>query len=543
MRTRAFLFCLGWAFCCATPALSQSLDDDPTVAQVSEGGSLADGYDVILLVGQSNMAGRAPLVAGEADAAVHPRIFMWHPISGIVPAQDPLVHQEPRQTGTAGPGLTLAKAYLRRIPSNRKVLLVGAAYGGTSFVQDVTMATSRWNFSKQAFESVPNLHHRWIATSDLNVGGDLYRGAVRRANDAMAAAGPTARLVGIVWHQGESDAVHGGAGAYASHHRNLIAALRANITGASGSTPMVVGEFNPCFLAACPQRTGAQPTPDTFQTLLRYFHSLRQSVPYTAWVSSAGLGWMADGTHFDLASTRELGRRYADKLFEASMNLPQPEVDLKVYNGRYFNVGTAIGGDPLSSRMTSNAVVGGTVTPVQSAVHGEVTRIDAAAGSLAVGFDATAMNQSYTKMAWIKLTTAAYTNNMMAGLNSMHRHHLNAPAGRLSAGHGGTTTVTYVQSDSIIPVNTWAHVAVVYDINAKTMTLYVNGSPVKTATGVPAAPVASGRVEMQLSRYGNGSSTYGIDGHMIDNKLYRGALSPTQVKAVYGFELASKSAY
>lgn len=109
--------------------------------------TLSDGYDVVLLAGQSNMAGRAILDASDPDAAVNSRIFMWDPVNGIVPAKDPIVHQEPIKNGTAGLGLTFAKEYLQRIPSNRKILLVGAAYGGTAFYKEVLIPTDRWNFN------------------------------------------------------------------------------------------------------------------------------------------------------------------------------------------------------------------------------------------------------------------------------------------------------------------------------------------------------------------------------------------------------------
>jgi len=488
------------------------------------------------------MAGRATLNTSDSDAATDPRIFMWHPISGIITAQDPLVHQEQRNIGTAGLALTFAKEYLKTIPSNRKVLLVGAAYGGTSFYEDVTAPKARWNFTQQAFENVSNLHHRWMVTQNTAVGGDLYRGAVRRANDAMAAAGSGARFVGILWHQGESDAVVGGADDYATNHRALMAAFRSEITGATSTTPIVVGEFNPCFMAACPDRTGAQPTAETFQKILNYFHTLPETMHNTAWVSSAGLGWMSDGTHFDLPSIRQLGRRYADKFFEAKNDLPQPITDLKIYNQKYFNVGRSLHNDPLSARIDGNVTIQGTVSNIPSAEHGYVVKIDNTLGSLAINTDGSLFNSSYTKMVWVKLNTLSYTNNLIAGLSSAQRHHLNIPNGRPAAGHGSSTT-TYVQSPSSISVNTWAHIAVVYHQGSQVMKLYVNGVLADTALSVPSAPLQSGAMDLQLSRYGTGSSTYGIDGLMIDNKVYQTALNATQIAAIYNFELTNKAGY
>lgn len=529
----------------SSAAFAQSLDEDPTVNGVDPTGSLADGYDVILVAGQSNMAGRAAKVAGDPDGAIDPRVFMWNPASGTIgAAYDPLIHQEPTAASTAGLALTMAKAYIKTIPSNRKVLLVGAAFGGTSFNEDVTAPTSLWDFTTKTFNyQAPNLHHRWMATLDPAVGGDLYRGAVRRANDAMAKAGPTARFVGILWHQGESDSVNGGAPTYATNLQNLITALRSNITGASSRTPVVVGEFNPCLLAACPARTGTQPTVEAFNQILNYFHALRSTTPYTAWVSSAGLTWNSDGTHFDLPAIRELGRRYAAKLQEAQFNMPQPEVELRMYGTKYFNVGTSIELSPLSARINGNATPAGTVTTVTTTERGNVLKVQAQAGSLETPVNGTLFNGSYTKMAWVNLATLGYSNNLVSALNPTQRHHLSMPGGRLAAGHGGTTTVTLVQAPNIVTTNTWTHVAVVYNASAKTMTLYVNGTAVSSASQVAAAPAASGTLALQFSRYGQNATSYGLDGSMGDARVYRAALTSSQVHAVYRFGAAYRSGY
>lgn len=527
-------------------ASAQTLDEDPTVNGVENSNSIADGYDVLLLAGQSNMAGRALIASNDPDAATDPRITMWHPTSlTIVTAKDPLIHQEPLKAGTAGLGLTMAKAYLKTLPANRKILLVGAGFGGTSFSEDVTVAVNVWNFTSRSFAQRTNMHRRWMPTNDPTIGGDLYRGALRRVNDAMAAAGPTARFAGILWHQGESDSVvAGGPQIYSTNLQNLIAALRANITGASGRTPVVVGEFNPCLMAACPSRTGVQPSAETFNTLLDAFHTLRNNVPYTAWVSSAGLNWMSDGTHFDLVSIRELGRRYGAKLLEAQYNLPQPEVDFKMYGTKYFNVGTSINLSPLNSRIIGNVTPTGTVSIVKTTERGSVAKISAQAGSLETPVSGTLFNESYTKMAWVNLASLTYTNNLLSAANPTQRHHLMMSGGRLAAGHGSTTTVTHVQAPAAVTPGTWSHVAVTYDAASMVMTLYINGVAVSSASNIAAAPAAaSDPLPLQFSRYGQTSTSYGIDGSMTENRVYRRALSASQVHALYRFGTLYRSGY
>ncbi|MFY7863970.1 sialate O-acetylesterase [Roseateles sp.] len=267
------------------------------------------GYDVVLLAGQSNMAGRGAIPSPlDEDGQPDPSIMMWDPVRGIVPAKDPIIHTELGNKPTAvGMGLTFAKAYLadakRRGEPERKVLLVGAAWGGTGFSEDV-----------------PQFHHRWVATDDPAIGGDLYRAAVQRANAAIQAAqaqDSSSRFRGILWHQGESDANKAGSANYAQQHKALMNALRMNISGAVG-TPLVVGEMTPCFMVHCNAPSG-KAGPDAYRRqVFDYIHDIAAQVPNSAWVSSEGLASNGpkDEIHFNTASQRELGRRYAQKFSE-----------------------------------------------------------------------------------------------------------------------------------------------------------------------------------------------------------------------------------
>lgn len=266
------------------------------------------GYDVILLAGQSNMAGRGvvrnPI---DADGTPDPAIKMWDPANGIVEAKDPIVHPElgSKPTGV-GLGMSFAKAYLAKLRSsgypNRKILLVGAAWGGTSFIQND-----------------PTYRQRWLATDDAALGGDLYRGAVQRANAAVRAAlarDPSSAFKGILWHQGEGDVNYKGAPSYATHHVQLITRFRDNIAGARHA-PVVVGEFTPCFISRCEPAVGKSSVED-MALFLNYLHTISDHLPHSGWVSSAGLSGNGPGDqiHFDLPSQRELGKRYFAKFWE-----------------------------------------------------------------------------------------------------------------------------------------------------------------------------------------------------------------------------------
>src|SRR5438128_1532181 len=85
-------------------------------------------------------------------------------------------------------------------------------------------------------------------------------------------------------------------------------------------------------------------------------------------------------------------------------------------------------------------------------------------------------NTSYTKEAWIYVTTSGSSRNIISSTNAPFW--LNA--GFLNAGHGGN--FSQVADPTIITLNKWTHVAVTYDAATTTMKLYRDGVLVNTAT-------------------------------------------------------------
>jgi hypothetical protein len=502
------------------------------------------GYDIFLLAGQSNMAGRGRVPTPiDVDGQPSTAIKMWDPARGIVAASDPLLHPEAGSKPTAvGPAMSFAKSYVAYLNDvgypNRRVLLVGAAWGGTSFVEDVAQ-----------------LHRRWIATSDPAVGGDLYRTAVSRANAAITAAvaqAPGSQFKGILWHQGESDLVRGGAGAYAANHKALMIALRSKITGAA-SAPIVVGEMTPCFWSQCESsvRTVSQGDRDLF---LRYLHRITIELGKAAWVSSAGLqgNEAGDQIHFNTASQRELGRRYFAKYWEASHALPSPVIELKSYDGKLFNVGSAIdfdaryNTDAQSVREDGNVAITGGVQLVNDSARGNVVKIDNSAGQLRLLVDANLFGASYTKMAWIKLRSANYRNHLLSGDNASQSHSLytSLPSKHWSAGHSTATNRNniFVSQPIIAALDVWTQVAVTYDAAGQSMRFYVNGVLSSTQLAVPPASTSTAPTTLNMSGFGS-RNDYGIDGQMISNRVYTQALSSAQIQAMFTFERNSQTGY
>ena len=502
--------------------------------------SSAPGYDVILLAGQSNMVGFGTGPDTAADAAVSPRVFMWnYNTNAIVPAQDPLIMNQ--SAANIGPGLTFAKAYAASIAANRNVLLVGAARGTTGF------------------------NNGWLAPNTTGGDSSLALDAVILANNAMAAAGSGARFIGILWDQGENDILaSSGAAAptYADQYQtnlvNLVRYFRAGITGATSATPFVVTEMNYYWLTS----NYSAPSNGTVYNstwvapsiqIQRALHTLPDVLNNTAWTDTAVLA--GDGTngliHYCALSQRQIGRRDADRLFEAQLGLPQTQTQLVASSGYFIDEGRSyLDAYPYNYYPATT----GTVTATADAARGTIAQIAQAQGFLTVNVAANTFNGSYTKMAWFKPGSTGYYNNLVSGNTNGQAHYLLALTSSstqlaIYGGHSnGSSLPNTVNAVVAAPAGQWENIALVYDAAAKTMTLYYNGVVVSSATNVAAAPqvTATGTLPLEFGSYGpgtNGSANGGVDGAMGGNRVWTSALTAAQVSAIYQHELLYRAGF
>jgi hypothetical protein len=218
---------------------------------------------VFLLIGQSNMAGRAAL--DEEASMPTARVFRFGPYGAWEPASDPLHQQELGYAGT-GPGMSFAHVLAKAMP-DIEIGLVPCAVGATALA-------------------------RWVK------GGDLFENAVQRTRAALENGGI---LAAILWHQGESDArSEADAATYSARLAGMIHNLREEL-GAEDA-PFIAGELG-TFLTPADFPGAAQ--------VNAALHELAGRAARCMCVSSAGLVDKGDRKHFDTASQRELGRRYA----------------------------------------------------------------------------------------------------------------------------------------------------------------------------------------------------------------------------------------
>jgi hypothetical protein len=219
-------------------------------------------YQLFLLIGQSNMAGRGKVEA--VDRVPIPRVLMLNKELEWVPAIDPVHFDRP----VAGVGIarTFGRVLADANPS-ATIGLIPAAVGGTSL--------DEWK---------PD--------------GKLYNDAVRRARAAMKSG----RLRGILWHQGEGDCTAELAPTYRDRFASFIARLRADLDAAD--VPVVVGELGEYLMKPGDRHVYARAVNEQLALI-------PLKVPHSGFVSSAGLQPKEDGVHFDTPSAREFGRRYA----------------------------------------------------------------------------------------------------------------------------------------------------------------------------------------------------------------------------------------
>ena len=249
------------------------------------------GKQIFLLMGQSNMAGRG--VLDTETKAINKDIFMLDKSGNWVIAKDPLHFDKP--SAGVGPGLSFAQTMLSE-NKNIQIGLIPCAWGGSPI--------KVWSPGAKYFDNFP------------------YDEAIARAKTAMQKG----VLKGILWHQGESDNSPEKASVYLEKLKQLISNLRRDLD--QPNLPFVAGEI------------GYFNKSDNINSVI---NKLPEEVKNTAVVSAKDLKDKGDHLHFDAASARELGVRYAaamkklkseilDKTEKPSVVLTFDDAEISHYN-------------------------------------------------------------------------------------------------------------------------------------------------------------------------------------------------------------------
>ncbi|HRJ70631.1 MAG TPA: sialate O-acetylesterase [Terrimicrobiaceae bacterium] len=237
------------------------LPPEPTAPRVARG-----NFDLFLLMGQSNMAGRACVEAG--DRLPQPRVVVLGADGQWISRGEPVHFDKPRTVGL-GPALSFGKT-VAAADSGKTIGLIPCAVGNTPL--------ERWE-----------------------KGGDLYDAAIRR----WRAASSSGILRAILWHQGESDSNgEQEAKSYGKRLARMVTDLRVDLQ--SGDVPFLAGQLGDFLI---PRSDGEFPHAEIVNEGIR---RLPEYVPQAFAVPAANLGHRGDTVHFDGPAVRELGHRYAE---------------------------------------------------------------------------------------------------------------------------------------------------------------------------------------------------------------------------------------
>ena len=219
-------------------------------------------FHLYLLVGQSNMAGRGKIEL--QDKVAVPRVLMLNKANEWVSAVDPISFDKTIA------GVSLGRTFgieMAKVNKEVKIGLIPCAVGGTPI-------------------------RRWQQQ------GDLYQAALKRAKIAQK----DGVIKGILWHQGEGDSgKEETAKIYEAQLHAMVTAWRKDLGGVN--IPIVVGEMGRFYKRA------------KFKHLVdAALKALPSKMKHAAWVSAEGLEHKGDVVHFNAASYRELGKRYAAEM-------------------------------------------------------------------------------------------------------------------------------------------------------------------------------------------------------------------------------------
>lgn len=221
--------------------------------------------EIYLLIGQSNMAGRAAIEAQDLDSINNVFLFTGNDIKPWEKAANPLnkysTVRKRMSMQKLGPGYGFAKE-MAETRHGKKIGLVVNAKGGTSI-------------------------------EEWKPGDTLYNKAIKQTKKALK----NGILKGIIWHQGEANASK--YNKYMLKIIELIAALRKDLN--TPNLPFVAGQLS-----------SDKPKRNNFNKMIL---ELPAKVKHTGIVTTENTSTI-DETHFDSESQRLLGKRYAEALLK-----------------------------------------------------------------------------------------------------------------------------------------------------------------------------------------------------------------------------------
>jgi hypothetical protein len=230
--------------------------------------SSVEPKEIILLIGQSNMAGRAELLP--SDMQIVKNAFVLDSLNQWSPLKSPLnIHSS-----------------IRKIASMQRFNL------GYSFAEEIVLSETIKPLGLVVNARGGTKIHQWIP------GTHYYQEAVRKSSLAKGIGG---KIVATLWLQGESNLndLDENYKNYFNNLKSIIYALRKDLE--NDEMIFIAGELNK-----------NKPENEIFKKMLSRINT---EVPNAGLVISEGTSTF-DGTHYDNKSLKIIGKRFAQEFKE-----------------------------------------------------------------------------------------------------------------------------------------------------------------------------------------------------------------------------------
>ena len=225
--------------------------------------------DIILAIGQSNMAGRGPIPA--EDSGVMPNVYLLNRDLFFEPAAQPL----------------------NKYSTIRKELRIQGVSPSYKCMLDIQTKTNKsWGLvmNPQGGSSIK----LWYKPGKAN-----YDATLLRAREAQKHG----KLRAIIWNQGSTDNKDAKADdfvTYKAQLKEMVAHLREDLK--EPTLPFICGELSE--------------RPDFIEFNQKVIRTVKDYIPYSDFVTSEDTHLLEDNIHFDAESANKMGVRYAQKVLE-----------------------------------------------------------------------------------------------------------------------------------------------------------------------------------------------------------------------------------
>lgn len=276
-----YLFIVFLSLSCLTVFAScTGKPDAPDPVGGTDGGQPKKEYDVFLLIGQSNMAGRGLMLEGDENVFSE-NVFLLDDEGRPEAASNPLNKYSTIRKKISYQAINPGFSFSRKVSetTGRKILLVVNARGGSNI-------------------------NEWVPGKETEIENDnggkvklcFYDEAVERAQEAMAYG----ELKAILWHQGESNSSN--PDGYLDKLKTIADGLRQEL--GVRDIPFIAGEIAQWHQNA-----------SKFNPVI---HEIGETISNSDYVSSKDCTPLKDETdpHFSRDGQILLGERYAEKVLK-----------------------------------------------------------------------------------------------------------------------------------------------------------------------------------------------------------------------------------